>query len=215
MIMEKLFELLEVFFEKHLIPTIVAVAGAIYSIAVIPTDYWLVVRLGDTLLGAFMFCLYFSFIKLIIWIYKSILKKSFYSIKYKKFQNKIMMKEYEQALDKLWTIIDDMSPQDREYLIQFIKSNNAPIKTSGIYGGNCLFTSDFVICSKVKTENYSNRPVIVKNERQPMNNELLNKIHTPAIYQYKLKENFYKLLKYSYENYGRISHFDEGDNLNG
>ncbi len=35
------------------------------------------------------------------------------------------------------------------------------------------------------------------------------------IRQYKLDEKFYKLLKYSYEIYGRISHFAMEDENNG
>lgn len=42
-------EALKIFLEKHLVPTVISVVAAIVALLVLPTDYWMIEKIGKTL----------------------------------------------------------------------------------------------------------------------------------------------------------------------
>lgn len=41
-------ESLKVFFEKHLIPTVIAIVSAIIAVLMLPSDFWMIEKIGKT-----------------------------------------------------------------------------------------------------------------------------------------------------------------------
>lgn len=212
--MEKFLDLLKVFFEKHLIPSILSIIVAIFSIAMTKEDATLLTRLGKPLYGVLFFCITFIIIEFSIWL-SQIIKKAINNANESAWLEKENKSKMNEVLDNLWTIVDRMSVQDQEQLMNFIKNENTPICVKGEYGGNCLFTSDHVISTVVpyKAERYVLDADGVFGEKGSKLKISGFPVSIPTR-QYKLKENFYQLIKYSYENYGRISHFTQEENKN-
>lgn len=200
-------EIIKIFLEKHLLPTIIAVGCSILTIALVPQNYWLIIKLGNTWFGIFCFCLYFTLIQIVINISKLINRKAS-NQKYEQKQNIIKNQE---ILEQLWTLVDEMNQEDYNYLIKFIKSKNAPIEISGNlhYSNNRLLNSKYV---NITTKRESEEKLEAFNYSKPKDGTIKipieRVIFTPAINLYKLKPDFYNVLEYSYETYGRISHFD-------
>lgn len=203
--MKEFCEIIKVFLEKHLIPTVIAIGCSILSVALVPPSFWLNIKVGSTWFGVFCFCMYFTLIQIIIHTSKFINGKVSNG-NYERMQNAKKEKEF---LESLWTLIDEMSQEDYNYLMKFIKSNNSPIEiVNTFYSCGCLFNSDYI---NVTTKRQSEEKLEAINYSNPKNGAVKIPIDRgmfmPAIKQYKLKPDFYDILKYSYETYGRISHF--------
>lgn len=183
--MEALGSALKVFAEKHLIPTVLSllVGAIIYSTT--PTNFWFLIKL--TKFGYWLFASGFVFIiiQLLLW-----LKNGIGSVRYHNYlrrsNNEYDKKEEQQALNQLWQFVDGFDQEDRDYLKKFVESKNIPIKIRGYryYSYGKLFASDNIVN---KQSGYD---------------------ETGSYTMYKLKDNFYQFLKYSYETYGKISNFD-------
>ena len=183
--MEALGSALKVFAEKHLIPTVFSllVGAMIYSTT--PVNFWLITKL--TKFGYWLFvsgCI-FIIVQLLLWL-KSNIGKARYHRYLKRSSSEYNKKEEQQALNQLWQFVDGFDQEDRDYLIKFVESKNSPIKIRGFrhYSYGKLFASDNIIN---KQSGYD---------------------ETGSYTMYKLKEDFYQFLKYSYETYGKISNFD-------
>ena len=46
---EKLIDSLNIFLEKHLIPTVISVVAAIVAILLLPNEYWMIQKIGKHL----------------------------------------------------------------------------------------------------------------------------------------------------------------------
>lgn len=153
----------------------------------------------------FIFIFWLLIIELIVFIYKKIkrVRVSRFNKRYMKIQTQ---KGNKEALDKLWTIVDGMSKNEKDNLIYFLKNNNKPLLTGNVfYSGTHLLNSEWVHKSAYSgnekiTENFN----IINNGG---NTYIEERTYSPS-YQYILKEYLYEALKYSLEEYGRISHFD-------
>lgn len=205
--MEKLSELLKIFLEKHLIPTVLSIIVGILSVAYTPEETKLLVHTGKILYAILFFCLAFIIIEFILWMIKTIREKI------DKVCNNIREKEYQERemkklLEDVWTLVDKMKPQDREILMEFLNNNNSPICAEGESGGNSLFTSDYVVSTIVHNDEKMilNDPngVLGKKEGKILISKMSFGITKR---QYKLRDDFYQILKYSYSHYGRISYF--------
>lgn len=212
--MEKILDLVKIFFEKHLIPTVLSVIGAILSIAYLPKDNWMIIRLGDLITGVLVFCAYFVIIEFIIWIANFIKKQH---IKNKSNRRRIEQNiiNNKETLELLWGFVDNLSPDDYDCLIEFIKTNNQPVERAGEFGGHgCLFASNCIVSTVKKPPTPENEKRDVKTDNGLTRVAFPNMIYTPAIKQYKLKDDFFEILKYSFTVYGGISHFDREEQNN-
>ena len=212
--MKELTVVLKIFIEKHLISTVIAAIGAILTVTLTNSEFYLLEKLGKSWYGILSFCIYFLFVQLIILISKGIsrMNRNWQNFAY---NQKETEKRNKEILEQMWTRVDGLTQSDYDYLIQFIKSNNAPILVKGTHFGDCLFTSNLVNLTTQK-ESVKNEfmPTNIKNEKE----DVIPKTH--AFYsipdkQYKLKDDIYRMLKYSYDTYGKISHFAKEDMNNG
>lgn len=201
-------EFCKVFAEKHLIPSVLSIVGAIIALIFIPSDYWMIVKVGKFLFFALVAGIVFLAVNFLVFCWHKVV--SYKNDNYlKQYYNQNATKSAKENIEELWTAVDKFNPDDRNLLRDFLESDNAPItRSSGNrYFGNSLLASDWV----VSTEEYG-------EEEQPiiLSEKLKGKaVPTGAIgpgraivVKYKLNDDIFSILKYSKEKYGKISHFE-------
>lgn len=180
--MEKLGEVIKIFFEKYCISTVCSLVGSAIIYVFTPDEFLLIERLSKS--GYYCFCVgvLFILIQFLIWIINNNKEKK-ESQEIDKFYKK---KAMQINLEYLWDFVDSLCRDDINYLKTFLRNNNAPIVIKGnlYFCGNRLFTSNYV----KKQEGYDAEGHYIK---------------------YILETDFYELLKFSAEEHGKIGHFEE------
>ena len=207
---EAIGQAIKTFVEKHLIPTVISVVVAITSFLILPSDYWMIERVGKVPFALLVAGITFLVIQLLIFFFRKICGWiSNKSAEEYRFQNNIKLEK--EALEKLWSSVDAFNQDERKILRNFIESENAPIeRSSGIHHyGNSLFNSDWL----VSTEEYREaEPVSFKLPEHKGTLVFKNSFDTgntrTVVKIYKLREDIYGVLKYSMDKYGKISHFE-------
>ena len=198
---DKLVEIVKIFLEKHFIPTVASIALGLTAMICIPSDFYAIEKIGVDWFRVFLFCLSFLIVEGLNKIYRYILKKGAERKEIIKKQEESELKLKQQKLDRenreksdledLWSIVDDFSAKDKKRIEKFLTTENKPISIPEnelyMYGNHKdLVKSRIVNLTKVKDECYPEE----------------------AIYNFRLKDNFFLLLKISKEKYGKISHFE-------
>lgn len=203
--MKNIIELFKTFSEKYLTHTLISTIVATLFLAKAPNLFGIKEKTSSALYWLFIFCVSFLVVKVIVFIYKAIISNK---------NNNLLKESHEignkkaiiENLEFLWNYVDGLSPQDKKYLWQFLKTNNQPIEVRGIVCGNTILTNKDIV---VTTQKESTEKEIVTVESKGLTPEdLIIASGYTTITLYKLKDNFFYLLKYSYQNYNRISHFD-------
>ena len=206
---EAIGQAIKTFVEKHLIPTVISVVVSISSFLILPTDFWMIERIGKVpfalLVAGIAFLgiqlLIFFFLKMRGWIANK-------SAEEYKFQRDVKLEK--EVLEKLWSSVDGFNQDDRKVLREFLESQNAPIeRSSGThYYGNSLFNSEWL----VSTEEYRETEPVSFNPQKTKGVVTFNVFDTystrTVVTKYKLREDIYSALKYSMDKYGKISHFE-------
>lgn len=183
---ESLGETIKIFFEKHLIPTILSLVLGTVVLLRTPKDNWILVELSKIWYWLFASGCIFIVVQLLIWVYKK-LKSWQYYLDEKKRNEEYQRRIDKENLEKWWDYIDSLDEEDRGYLKRFLKNKNQPIVVRGIFFYNYdlkLFNSEYIKSQKCY------------DEKGPYT-------------KYILDEAFYNILVYSVENYGKIGRFDE------
>lgn len=182
--MEKIIEVIKIFFEKHLIPTVFSFLTAAIIYAFTPENFWLIEKLTKSGYFFFLSGVVFIFIQLLIWIKTKISEKRYLN-SLRKNNAEYVRKENEEAFEKLWDFVDNLCEEDRNYIRIFLKNNNEPVvfRANHFYSYERLFNSQYV----KKQEGYDEEGYYVK---------------------YILNPDLYHDLKLSAELYGRIGHFE-------
>ena len=68
--MENLCKLLEIFLEKYFFDTIISVAVTLLINIVLPSNYWMIEKIGITCFRAFVFCAVFAIYNVFVLVYK-------------------------------------------------------------------------------------------------------------------------------------------------
>lgn len=193
--------------DKYLIRAILSGIIAVAVFLFTPEENWILEKLGKAVFVLFISGALFIIISFLVVCYDKIQKWK-RRIGYKhasKISDAIREKE---QVEKLWEDVDRMTPEDRALLLQFIKSNNAPYaENRSVYRcGNSLLTSEWVISADV----YTGRelPCLGPSGKPVENLPKELQTYKETVTQYKLRDDVFNFLKYSYEKYGRISHFE-------
>lgn len=192
--MSEFFDFIKTLIEKYGLKSLVAFVLSIFTVTVIPKAWIEKLPFIDTniywAIGV-SFAIWLIILHCVILIFRNINNKINYII-YKEQSNK-------EALEMLWTTIDELSENERKDIISFLNTNNEPISKGGIMNSR-LYNSNLVI----KTE-----------KRIPIDEEVIVygtdekvKMTRYDTHLYKLQDSIYKALKYSLDEYGRISHFE-------
>lgn len=219
--MEKLVDLLKIIAEKYLVQTVASVALAILGVAFLPNLLDMTNKVGKTLYAVLIFCLGFLLIQGAKLIY-TIAKNKAAEKNKKRLSDELRKREADEneakAIERLWDYVDSLGLQDRHYLSEFLKTDNQPIEVMGeAFGFGLLANRNIVACTDKKP-----KCAPVPNQKVEFEGYLVFpppdapyiSYPTPTKL-YRLKDDFFKLLKHSYDKYGKISHFDTEEKDNG
>lgn len=196
--MREFFDFIKTLIEKYGLKSLIAFVLSIFTVTVIPKAWIEKLPFNDTSIYwaiGVSFAIWLIILHCIILIFRKINNKISYSI-YKEKSNKENNKE---ALEALWTTIDELSENDRKDIINFLNTNNEPISKGGIINSR-LYNSNLVI----KTE----KRIPVDEEVIVYGTDEKVKMTRYDTHLYKLQDSVYNALKYSLDEYGRISHFE-------
>ena len=206
---EALGQAIKTFVEKHLIPTVISAVLAISSFLILPSDFWMIERVGKLPFALLVAGVAFLIIQLIIFFFLKIRRwNSNKAAEEYRFQSDVKLEK--EVLERLWSSVDAFNQDDRKVLREFLESQNAPIeRSSGThYYGNSLFNSDWL----VSTEEYRETEPISFNPPKTKGVVTFNVFDTyttrTVVTKYKLREDIYNALRHSMDKYGKISHFE-------
>lgn len=211
--MEKLLDLLKIFEEKHLIPVIASIAVAILFVTFLPNLFDLTSKAGKVLYLTLVFCIAF----LLIYFGKYICSFFKNKIAKKRKQKKEEEEQEKEKMEDLWDYVDSLSPQDQCYLMEFLKTNNKPIEMREVAPNRLLSDSDNVACTEKKQASAldPSRKIEFEGDSMCIPNGISFMEDEPPVKLYRLKDDFFNLLKCSYEKYHKISHFEMEEVQNG
>ena len=110
--MDKFADVIKIFIEKHLIPSVISIAGAIITLLMLPEDNWVVVKIGKMSVGILAFCICFLIIQFVAIIINGI-KKAISNVNefnYRMKQNEI---ENREAINQINDFVDQLTPEDK------------------------------------------------------------------------------------------------------
>lgn len=179
--MENLCKLLEIFLDKYFFDTIISVAVTLLINIVLPSNYWMIEKIGITCFRAFVFCAVFAIYNVFVLVYKVLKDK-----KRKKEQNEIKqrkrLEQIEEDLEFWRNQADALSYFDRNVIIEFIKNGNTQMQ----YNEFAYISCDL-----------------------EMHGYLLKTKNKHGQYVIKLNNEVFEVFSYIYEKYGKLGHFDE------
>ena len=196
--MSEFFDFIKTLIEKYGLKSLIAFVLTIFTVTVIPKAWIEKLPFNDVSIYWAMgvsFAIWLIILHCIILIFGKIRNKISYNI-YKEKSNKESNKE---ALELLWTTIDGFSENDRNDIMNFLNTNNEPVSKGETFLGG-LYNSNLVI----KTE----KRIPVDEEVTVHGTDEKVKMTRYDTHLYKLQDSIYKALKYSLDEYGRISHFE-------
>ena len=177
--MENFCKLLGIFLDKYFFDTIISVAVTLLINIVLPSNYWMIEKIGITYFRVFVFCAFFVIFNVVVSAYKALENK-----KRKKEQNEIKqrkrLKQREENLEFWRNQADDLSYHERKVIVDFIKSGNAQRKCNDL------------IMSSYELSKY-----------------ILNTKDEHGYYIFKMNDNAFKVFSSIYEKYGKLGHFDD------
>ena len=208
--MEKLADVLKVFLEKYFLSTIVSVAVTIVIVAIRPNVFQIAEKTNEILYFVLVFCVVFLLVLLICKGFK-IIRSIIQNSAAREEHNKYIENENRKALETLWAFVDKLSATDKQTLLDFLKSNNEPIQSSAYYFGDSIFLNDRIMCETVVDTVPEDFEVPIRTPKMDGHIVMPIEHHIAQIpvKKYRLKDDFFSLLKYSYQKYNRISHFEE------
>ncbi len=219
--MEKLIDLLKIIAEKYLIQAMASVALSILGVAFVPNLFGMTQRVGKTLYGVLIFCLAFLLIQGVKYICTVIKHKAVEKSKMRlsdEMEKREAEKREAKKIAGLWDYVDSLKPQDRHYLMEFLKTGNQPIEVMGeAFGNRLLANRSIVACMEQQQECVSmlNRKIELGGRLVFPPQDITYMERSSPTKLYRLKDDYFELLKYSYEKYGKISHFDMEEIHNG
>lgn len=170
----------KIFLEKHFIPTVIAIVGAIALFLFLPEDFWMIEKLGKWLFLLFAAGGIFLVVQFLLVLFNGFQRIN--NSAYIRQENaRIAAEEEAKNVEKCLSFVDKLSPEDRDLILRFIETGNQPITVHGYITKyrDCIYNTNVV----VSTENRD------------------------CSRQYKLDERFYKTMKAIYDERGSISHF--------
>ena len=206
--MEQLTHVIKTVMDKHLIPSVISVTGAIITLLITPENHWTIKKLGNSLFLLLVFCIFFCFIELLVYVRTQI--KNFF--KYISIQNddaKYSTKHFNSTVNQVHNFIDKLLPQEKELLMTFIQNNNKILITSNCYRSyDSFFNNSNIIKSSIFTGDISTLDLdhywidpdlqsIIKLGMRPLE----------GFMQYKLQDELFSILKHIYISTGKLGNF--------
>lgn len=209
--MEKLAEIIKLFLEKYFVPSMISAPVTIIIAAIFPDILSIRSQTNLAMYVVAIFCVVF----IIVWTIQNVargIRHKYIKHKNNIFQKNQMQEELQNQIKMLWSYVDKLNPSDKEVLFRFIHTHNEPVTSTKIYFGNSIFNNEDIM--NVTTKEIQTQPVEYHAHKSQFAKEhICMPINRPPIEtnikMYKLKDDFFRLLKYSYEHYHQISNFKE------
>lgn len=202
-------EVLKIFFERHLMKSSLAIVFAIATYTYYPIFFEDIKNISEYLYILFLLFAYFIIVNSVHGFYKYIVNE----IKAKKYRKIKSEEAYGKTMEDFWCFTDGLSLETKSILKEFILTNNmkpylCPSNRIVVLGisERLLNISNFIMTSATHTDDYMLDSALAAANL--FSEEGKSNQWRIEVSQIKLEEQFYKLLKHSYEKYGRISHFD-------
>lgn len=208
--METLCNILKVFLEQKLIPTVFSVVIAIIALLAVPEDFWMIEKVGRAL----FFILVAGSVFLVVQLLSAIWKKVHSAIDANR-ESKIA-KEQEQAeamrrAEDWWYQVDRLNPEEKELVRVFLNNNNTPLESEyAPYFNGALSTYGWILTTQDYCSDEQQQKKAAENVHgNPILNEMEELYPTRYIItKYKLREDVYQSLSALNALFGKISHFD-------
>ena len=171
---------LKVFFEKHLIPTVISIVLAIVAFLLLPADSWVIAKLGKSWFLILAAGVVFLVTQTIIAMVKGV-RHLLYKADLARQCRDIDRKKSQEAVEEWLSFVDKLSPDERALIIKFIENGNKPETEHG-----------YVWHSH---DSIHNTNLLIKMKGHD------------GFTLYKLDEKAYLALKTIYDQRGSISHF--------
>ena len=199
-IVDKLLGLVKTLLDKYLFQSLVATAGMIITIAILPKDFFMQNKVSDNELKVLIWILYFLLVCLIQFIYKKT-KKWYLSKKNKKIldEKEKSSRELEEieTIENLRKIIVNFDPCDKEMLLKAIEEEQKIFSLEDRTYKGTLLNSEFVDILKKYTKreevnipNDATKAILFCNREE----------HYTDI---KIRDDFLYFVKKVYVTYGR------------
>lgn len=210
MLMKNLVDVLKIFIEKDIIPTMISIVGAITTLLLFSEENWIIHRIGKSLFIVLMFCIYFLAIQFLIKIIKTIKKISSEISEYN-YCIKKNEKQNNKAIQHINEFVDRLSPEDKNILISFIENGNKILIAQGgirFSGYNSLLENTNIMNISTYKGNISD----IDRTKYWMTSDLektLNSGMKPlsGFKQYKIKDLLYSELEFVYRTTGKLGNF--------
>ena len=208
--MDKFADVLKIFIEKHLIPSVISIAGAILTLLIVPEDNWIIVKIGKLSVGILAFCICFLLIQFVIKIINGI-KKAFNNVSEFNYRMKQNEKENQEAIEHINEFVDQLTPEDKNILITFLRNGNKILiafERMGFGGFNSLLDNTNIMniatydgdISDIDTTRYW----ITSDLQQTLSQGMRP---VGGLKQYKLKDGFFHDLEIVYKTTGKLGNF--------
>ena len=204
--MEKLGEVLKIFIEKHLMPSVICIAGSIITLLFISDSSWILLKIGKILFLCLAFCIYFIIVQLITNLYITFTTKSYRSNS----REKQKKEELEKLIEYVNGFVDDLNPQEKEILNGFIKNENKVLiayeRINLGYSGlldNTKIINASAYPGDLKSTDWSHYWVTSELEKS------INSGSYPIgnFKQYRIKDDYFSEFKLVYEVKGKLGNF--------
>jgi len=206
--MEKIAELLKIFLEKHLIPALISVAGAMIIILFLPADNWMITKLGNTLFVILAFCCIFLVVQILIRVGNQIKLLNERNSE-NRYYEKQRIQSNQEAIQTINDFVDELSPNDKKLLLTFVMNDNKILVANEAYHSfdsllentNVMNRSRFAGDIKHIDENiYWMEHSLKEIYSQGM-------LPVQGLWQYKIKDSLFHDLKLVYKQQGKLGNF--------
>lgn len=203
--MEKLADVLKIFIEKHLFPTIISIAGSIISLLYITENNWILLKIGKTLFLILSFCIFFIIVQLFLRVIK-VMWAEFNRLKKRIKQQK---DDQEDMIENINELVDRLCPEDKALLVSFLKNGNKPLISFESFDFEGLLCNHFI----VNVSDYAGELLGVEERgywiTNEVNNKLLNyELNLYGLKQYKIRNEMFDDFMFVYGTKGRLGNFD-------
>lgn len=200
--MENFTQVLKIFIEKHLIPSVISVAGAIITLLLLPEDNYIIQKLGKLLFVFLAFCVYFLLVQCFLKVCNSI-PKAVRNIQKRNHAKQQRKEETQNEIEEIHEFFDRLEPEDKDVLLGFIKNGNKILLDFSVnpMQWNLRQIMNISEC-KYKLRNIDKNYYWFTKTLETADDD-----ETFYFKQYKIQKEIFEQLEYVYKKEGKLGHF--------
>lgn len=206
--MENFAQVLKIFIEKHLIPSVISVAGAIITLLLLPEDNYIIQKLGKLLFIILAFCIYFLLVQGLL-ITGNGIRKAIKYIQQRNVETQQQKEENQNAIEETHRFFDRLDQEAKDLLLGFIKNGNKILLDFPMNYEFLLLQIMNVSDFEGDLKNIDKKHYWLTNRLNAVVLETIadddNEIF--GLKQYKIQDEIFHQLEYIYKKDGKLGHF--------